>query len=435
MKLLPRSLLGRTALYLGIILVVGSVGWTAAIGYFLVRPLGELYGQMVGDTILIARPLLERDGVVPQRLSGKLVSMRIVADTGPLPKFRESSRREFPPDIFERLRTRLGDDTGLEQEQDSKDVWIRFRAGRHFYWLAVHVNPPAAFPPPILIWVGGGFAMSIGGAYLIIYRLGRRLRHVAEAARAFGHGQVTPALEETGPQEIQDLSASFNQMASDLQRHESERRLMLAGISHDLRTPLTRLRLATEFIETKTDPQLAAGMIHDIEELDSILKQFLDYARDGSEEAPAEADLNGIIREVCQRYARGGHRIALELGEVPAFVFRPLALRRVVTNLVENAVRYGRDSVEVRTSCAGDRVRLDVSDRGPGVAPERLKEIGRPFVRESQARSELGAGLGLAIVDRIVRAHGGRLELLNRPQGGFLARIDLTVGSAVPRQR
>ncbi len=435
MKIFPRTLLGRTTLLLGVILVIGSVSWTAAIGYFLLRPLRSTYTKQITDTIAMAQALLSGDeGTDASRLGGlpftKFSGLRVVADSGPLPAFLNPTERTLPSDILEELRAQLGPAIELKQQRDTGGVWIRFPAGPRYYWLVVPISPPAVFPYPVLIWIGGGFALSIGGAYLIIFQLTRRLRQITDQVRAFGQNGAVVPLDETGPMEVRALSAGFNQMAGDLQRHEGERRLMLAGISHDLRTPLTRIRLAAELVEPKVDPQLGAGMIQDIEEMDSILRQFLDYARDGSEEAACNADLNEIVREVCSRYLQGGHTLAVRLGALPEFLFRPLALRRVVTNLVENGVRYGRLEIEVQTGVEAERFWLEVRDRGPGVPAELLASLNRPFVRGSAARLELGSGLGLAIVDRIVRSHGGQLELRNRPEGGFLARVKLPQSGA-----
>lgn len=432
MKLFPHTLLSRTSLYLGVILVFSVVVWSAVIVYFLIRPLGDVYNRQISDTVRMAQAWLARDPADGQKLIKEFTGLRIVTEGGALPPFRDSKNIDLPPEMLAGLQAHLGEDKVVAQEQFSKTIWIRFRAGSHFYWFVVPFSPPSGFPSPILIWVGGAFALSIGGAYLIIFQLTRRLRHVTETARDFGLGRATPVLEETGAQEIKDLSAAFNQMRNDLGRHEGDRRLMLAGISHDLRTPLTRLRLAAELLPAGTDPGLASGMIQDIEELESILKQFLDYTRDGSEEPFITGDLNEITNEVCQRYIQSGHRIATDFENLPNIALRPLAWRRVVTNLIENAVRYGRESIEVKTRQEGETIGVEVSDCGPGVPPERLKDIARPFVRGTDARSDLGAGLGLAIVDRIVRAQGGQINLRNRPAGGFVARVELPIRSLQP---
>jgi two-component system osmolarity sensor histidine kinase EnvZ len=302
---------------------------------------------------------------------------------------------------------------------------MRFAARGNLFWLVLPLNRPTILPYSVLFWVGMGLAISVAGAYLIIFRLTQQLRKVTEAAQAVGRGEPPAPLEERGPQEIRDLSVGFNEMASDLKKLDSDRRLMLAGISHDLRTPLTHLRIAVELAAANAEPTIAAGMVHDIEDMDSILKQFLDYARDGSEEPFEESDLDAIVQEVSHRYTARGHPVKIELGKIPPFPFRRLAMRRVITNLVDNAVRYGRAGVRVKTRCTKATVTVVVSDEGPGIRSGNPADFLKPFAREDISRSESGAGLGLAIVDRAVRLHGGRLRLENQKPTGLLALIEL----------
>jgi two-component system osmolarity sensor histidine kinase EnvZ len=172
-------------------------------------------------------------------------------------------------------------------------------------------------------------------------------------------------------------------------------------------------------------------MIRDIEDVDTILNQFLDYARDGSEEAPEAGDLDALAGEMGQRYRDRGRSVTVELGHTPRFVFRPLAVRRAVANLVDNAVRYGRSEVRIVTAVAGDQAILAVADNGPGILAAAPEYFIRAFTREDASRSETGAGLGLTIVDRIARMHGGTFRLANRPEGGLLATIQLPLGSPV----
>jgi two-component system osmolarity sensor histidine kinase EnvZ len=262
------------------------------------------------------------------------------------------------------------------------------------------------------------------GAYVISYWLRRQLQSVVGAARVLGSGETPAPLAETGPEEIRQLSRGFNQMALNLEAFDADRRFMLAGISHDLSTPLTRMRLAVELMAMKKHPQ-AAGMIQDIEDMNAILLQFADYAKSGKEEEPKPGDLNQLVAEVCQRYAQSGKTIRTDLASLPPFPFRSLAIRRLVTNLVDNAARYTSGEIEVSTRLDNDYVDLTVSDRGPGISMAPSSLI-KPFVREDASRGlQSGAGLGLTIVDRITRIHGGQLSLRNREGGGLAVRVTL----------
>jgi len=213
---------------------------------------------------------------------------------------------------------------------------------------------------------------------------------------------------------------------------ERERAMVLAGISHDLRTPLTRLRLSLEMTGTRTDAEGAAAvraMVADVEEIDAILRQFLDFAR-GTDESKSEADLGALLAELAEHYQRLGKPVSVHPHHLPPFRFARLAVRRAIANLVDNALRHSGGAVDVMSFAAGDTVCIEVRDRGPGVPPGEIERLKRPFTRLESARSGAsGSGLGLAIVERIARAHDGRLELAPRDGGGLVARLVLAIRS------
>jgi two-component system, OmpR family, osmolarity sensor histidine kinase EnvZ len=199
---------------------------------------------------------------------------------------------------------------------------------------------------------------------------------------------------------------------------------VLAGISHALRTPLSRMRLALEM--SGAEAGAAGAMVADIDEIDAIIGQFLDFAR-GVSEHKAEQDLADLLDEVATHYTRVGKKVELALDDVPPFRFARMAVRRAICNLVDNALRYAAEPVEIELKRAPRAALIDVRDRGPGIPPEEAERLKRPFTRLDAARSgPAGAGLGLAIVERVARAHGGSLELLPRPDGGLIARLTLT---------
>ena len=267
------------------------------------------------------------------------------------------------------------------------------------------------------------------GVYIIFYWLRRQLQSLIGAARILGDGRMPPPLPETGPEEIRELSRGFNQLALNLEALESDRRLMLVGISHDLSTPLTRLRIAIELMEIKPDVNQIPGMIQDMEEMNGILVQFADYAKTGKDEEPVPGDFNQVVAEVCQRYVAVGKAVHSDLARIPKFDFRVLAVRRLVTNLVDNAARYGDGDIEVYTSYQDGIVTLSVLDQGPGIQSIDPNSLIKPFARENIARgTQSGAGLGLSIVDRIAKSHGGNLVLSNRPEAGLAVTVTIQVG-------
>jgi two-component system osmolarity sensor histidine kinase EnvZ len=317
----------------------------------------------------------------------------------------------------------------------------------NFLWLAVvrpavyerFVQPYEIYHPKGLMrflvdaeWALFAFVVCTIGVYIIFYWLRRQLQSLLGAARILGDGHMPPPLPETGPEEIRDLSRGFNQLARNLEALESDRRLMLVGISHDLSTPLTRLRLAIELMQMKPDVNQIPGIILDIEEMNGILVQFADYAKTGKEEEPLVGDFNQVVAEVCQRYVAVGRPVHWDLANQPVFGFRSMAIRRLVTNLVDNAARYGRGQIEVSTRYDEGIVTLTVRDQGPGIRSTDPNNLIKPFARENTARGEqLGAGLGLSIVDRIAKTHGGRLVLGNRPEGGLVVTVTIPISQSI----
>jgi two-component system osmolarity sensor histidine kinase EnvZ len=292
------------------------------------------------------------------------------------------------------------------------------------YWVML---PRERFEPPIgLEWLGGALALlglALAGGWLIASTLSRPLGAIAAAAGEVGRGQAPAPLAETGPREMRTVSVAFNRMAGDLASMERERAMVLAGISHDLRTPLSRLRLAIEM--SGTDQETADGMGADVEEMDQVIGQFLAFAR-GEDEPHTEEDLISLLSELAGSYRKRGKDVAFKPVSLPPLRFAPLAVRRAVANLVDNALHYAGGAIEIRTAREGAHAVIEVLDRGPGVPAAEADRLKRPFTRLERARSGRGgAGLGLAIVERIARAHGGRLDLAARDGGGLVARISL----------
>jgi two-component system osmolarity sensor histidine kinase EnvZ len=212
-----------------------------------------------------------------------------------------------------------------------------------------------------------------------------------------------------------------------LKHHAAERAIVLAGLSHDLRTPLARLRLESEL--SINDETARAAAVADIEQMDAIIAQFLDYARGDGDETPVGADINALVEQVAKRPGRVPVKPSLDLGTLPPSVrVRPKALTRAVANLLDNARKYGAEPFAVKTRRERDEIVIDILDSGPGIPETELERIKRPFTRLENARTDTtGTGLGLAIVERIARLHGGKFELLNHPEGGLTARLRLPV--------
>ena len=324
-----------------------------------------------------------------------------------------------------KIKQALGERTRFAYARDRVEgFWVSFSIDEDDYWVML---PRERFEPRFgLEWLGGGLALlglALAGAWLIASALSRPLAAIAAAAREVGRGRAPTPLAESGPTEMRTVSIAFNRMAGDLAAMERERATVLAGISHDLRTPLSRLRLAIEM--SGTDRQTAAGMGADVEEMDKVIGQFLAFAR-GEDEPLLEGDLNTLVAEIVDGYRKRDQTVAFAPGKLASLRFAPLAVRRAVGNLIDNALHYAGAPIEVSTARSGTLALIEVKDRGPGVPQSELERLKRPFTRLDEARSGGGgAGLGLAIVERIARAHGGRFEIAVREGGGLVARLAL----------
>lgn len=289
------------------------------------------------------------------------------------------------------------------------ELWFtspRFRG----HWLVVRLRGEQRHPPfAFMGWIALVAGIVFVGAYLFTRYLTRPLVRLADATQYIARGEALPALPERGPAEVRRLTRALRDASEEARRTTRDRELMLAGISHDLRTPLARLRIAAELLPGDDDT-LRDGMVQDIEELDAIVGQFMAYVRDGSDEAAKPCRLGELVRAAVEPLQRGGNDIGLELAEVPTLELRPLAIQRLVANLVHNALNHGWPPVSVACGTRDGFVFLTVRDRGEGVDAAQFADLSRPFSRGDTARTSQGSGLGLSIVARIARLHGADLS-------------------------
>ncbi|MVC34115.1 two-component system sensor histidine kinase EnvZ [Vibrio cholerae] len=263
------------------------------------------------------------------------------------------------------------------------------------------------------------------GGWLFIRLQNRPLIALEKAAKMVGRGETPPHLPEQGTLEIRSVTRAFNRMSKGIQALEEDRALLMAGISHDIRTPLTRIHLATEMMSPE-DSYLAESIISDTEECNQIISQFMDYLKPVNREAFEAVDLNDIASDVAS--SEGGYEVQIETelqaGLAPA-LGNPIAIKRSLSNLVVNALRYGNGWVKVSSGMTADKklVWLSVEDNGPGIDPSQVNKVFEPFTRGDTARGSEGTGLGLAIVKRIVSQHHGAVSVSNRSQGGLRAQI------------
>lgn len=267
-------------------------------------------------------------------------------------------------------------------------------------------------------------AMSAWAVWRVIWPL----RRLSEQADAFGRSIAISPIEEEGPLEIRRVARAFNLMQERVTRSLQDRTRMLAAISHDLRTPLTRMRLQ---LDTSSTDIARGKLLKDVGLMQSMVSSALAFLSGGSDQEQREwLDLGALLSTVCDEFEERGAAIGYEGPEQIRFFCRPHAITRALTNLVENGINFG-SSVVVTASIKGDRIEIDVADDGPGIPKDKLKDVLEPFVRLDPARSGRpgSVGLGLSIVKEIVEAHGGTLELIQRQPTGLVVRVTFRIES------
>lgn len=330
--------------------------------------------------------------------------------------------------VGKKIREKLGPETLVAiNHLGVPGLWISFSIQQDDYWVVIpRFIGERPFPWQWFGWVALVALLSLLGAYVIAARINRPLSFLVKAADRISQGDQPPKLPEEGANEMREVLRTFNEMAEALARLDSERTLLLAGVSHDLRTPLARLRLAVEMLPKEVGDATRDGMVQDIADMDNIINQFLDFVR-GVEGEPAQlVEVNELIQSLADRHARAGRTLELNLSSNYKVPMRPMAMHRLIGNLIDNAFAYGKGRVAVSTKITAGYMVISILDNGPGIPPAHMARLLRPFERMDTARgNEGGSGLGLAIADRIAKLHKGKLELFNRPQGGLEARLSL----------
>ncbi|WP_374328472.1 ATP-binding protein [Azonexus sp.] len=429
---MPRSLLARTFFLLALLVLSSTAGWLALFSHIDVEPRARESAAMATSAVNLIRASIF--AAAPDKRPRLFAEFASTEGIRLLPAEEQDQLVPMPDSRFHELMrdtivARLGPTTRIAAEVNGEPgFWVSFRFNpkdEDEFWLVLpRERVTRDFAARWLSWGALAVALALMVAWLIASRLSRPLKALARSAQAVGRGQTPTPLAEDGAEELRALAAAFNTMASDLARHEKDRSEVLAGISHDLRTPLTRLRLEAEL--SVSDEAARQGIVADIDQMESVISQFMDYARAESGEAPEFTDLAALLAAIGERQAAIGRPLDVDLDGVSSAKIRPKAVSRAVINLIDNAWKYGGGAVSLRANAIDDEIRIEVADCGPGIPESELERLKRPFTRLEVARTDVtGTGLGLAIVERIARLHGGRLELLANPAGGLLARLVL----------
>jgi len=444
-KLWLRSgLFWRTFFLMSLLTTLSMGSWIGMLNVFQRGPQVQQTAELVVSVVTLTKAALTHSAPEARlELLIELVSnegIRVFA-LEPTDEVAPPPDNALMPDIAAAVREKLGQQTRFSSRVNGMaGFWISFNIEDDEYWLMLERERLAGLTR--IQWLGWASVvgvLSLLGAAFISSLINLPLARLTAATRAFAKGERPAPLPEKGPQEIIEANRSFNQMVEDLAQVEKDRAVILAGISHDLRTPLARMQLEVEMANLPVEAR--EGMQSDIAQMDAIIGQFLDYAKPTEAATFVPVDLSGLIADSAMHAARMPDvRTSTEITEGIHVMGNETDLRRVINNVVENARRYARTpgkdvteiefSCHVRTTAHGRRAVVEIGDHGPGVPPDQINQLLKPFTRLDTARGQAnGAGLGLAIVERVVTRHNAELTVRNREGGGLLVQLALPLAS------
>lgn len=428
-KILPKSLLGRSLLILIVPLVLIQVisafvfyeaHWEK-VSRYLARGLAGDIGAMVD---------LVRDDPTPEGLARTFeiaksrMNMKVTVREGEiLPNTREIVVGELhDPFFLQTLEERVGLPFHIISPPESKLITIEVQiANGVMTATALKKRLFSSTTYVFVIWMMGSSLLLFGVAIVFMRNQVRPIRRLAMAADAFGKRQDVENFKPEGAREVRQAASAFLKMKARIERQIEQRTHMLAGVSHDLRTPLTRMKLQLAMMGDSDDIR---DLSNDVHEMEHMLEGYLAFVRGEGSEEPVDTDLSALIGDIVTSFRRKGAKIDFHSEGDISLSVRPNAFKRCVTNLLENADRYSSHAM-VRMGIRNDIVEVTVDDDGPGIPEDKIEDVFKPFYRLERSRNSQtgGVGLGLSIVRDVVRHHGGDIYLSTSPQGGLRARL------------
>lgn len=426
-KLLPRSAFSQTVVLIGSLLLINQLVSYLSVAAYFIQPTYQQINQLIARQV----KLLFVDGVDVGREHLTMVDAlnAKVRDDG-MHVYNQKQAREAGIEqatYYALLSSQMSEHLGGKAEVriaqgEFFEIWIRPPQAPSI-WIKVPLtgfNEYDLSPLTLYLMVIG--ALSVAGGWWFARQQNRPLRRLQKAAISVSMGDYPEPLPLAGSTEIVEVTNAFNRMSHGMKQLEQDRALLMAGISHDLRTPLTRIRLASEMMVAE-DEYLKEGIVHDIEDMDAIINQFIAYIRQDQESIREQEQINYLIQDVAQAESNREGEIEVVLNECPEIPIQTIAVKRILSNLVENAFRYGNGWVRLTSHFDGQRVGFSVEDDGPGIPESEIPNLFQPFTQGDAARGSVGSGLGLAIIKRIVDRHQGEVILTNRIAGGLHAQV------------
>jgi two-component system osmolarity sensor histidine kinase EnvZ len=426
----------RTFFLLTFLITASLAIWVASITVVERAPRARQIASQIASIVTVTRAALTNSA---PELRRELLNDLVTSEGIMIFPLEDNDLVESAPEspllsqIESDVRAKLGPQTKFAGKVNDRDgFWVSFDIEGDLYWLGLErqrIDRPSGIQ--WLEWAGLTLIISMLGAVFITRLINQPLARLTAATHAIAHGIVPEPLPERGPEEIKEANRSFNQMVADLNRVESDRALVLAGISHDLRTPLARMQLEVEMANLPADARL--GMQSDLNQMDAIIGQFLDYAKPTDSTTFTPLNLSDLLADCVQAASRMRDlHVRTDITEDLMVLGNPIDLKRVFNNLIENARRYGKTAnsefaeIDVQCRVSGSDALVAVSDHGQGVPEADIERLLRPFTRLDAARGQAnGAGLGLAIVDRAIKRHNGKMQVRNRDGGGLMIEIRL----------
>lgn len=430
MRFFPRSAFGQTVFLIGFLLLINQLVSYFSVAFYVIKPSTQQISHLIARQVNLLLPVAslssEEQAVISahvQQVTGtQLFSEEQAMQQG---LANASYYSYFSQQMSQELQTEA--EVRISQT-DNFIFWVRSAAAPE-YWIRVPLAGLEETSFPLLtfylLMIG---TLSVIGGWLLARHLNRPLQSLQVAAIQVGRGEFPPPLSEnTGATEMTAVTKAFNYMASGIKQLEQDRALLMAGVSHDLRTPLTRIRLASEMM-TEQDSWIRDGIVNDIDDMNAIIDQFIDYLRHHKQEELQRINLNDLIEEAVQAEQVQQRKLITRLEpQLPTIWLRRIAMKRVLNNLLENALRYSDGDVEISSGYerSQKRVYLEIRDHGPGIPEHKMQAMFSPFVQGDEARGSGGSGLGLAIIKKIIDTHQGEIRLHNHAYGGLVVTVIL----------
>ncbi len=439
MKFIPNTLLARFLILIATVLIIAQVVSIRIFDYFERGPRAEAVAQEIETIVNFTRVSL-----ISSREDKRLELLSELSTKGDIriyPAYYFEDIEPLAPDPFlqvivSKLKARLGEDTiVVTNHYGIPGLWVSFAIDQDEFWVVIPTPGDRPFP---WHWIGWGIivaGLSIIGAYATATRINKPLNLLINATEQLKKGTFPEKLPLDSVTEFRTMSQTFNEMAESLGKVDQERKVLLAGVSHDIRTPLTRLRIAIEMLPEKIASKLKKSMEEDIFEIDNILNQFIDYVRGFNQEATVTTNLNEFFSHMKNQHQILNRNIVLVSNlKIPIFYdIKPISFRRLFDNLINNAFSYSTGEVVITIRKHKENISISVLDDGPGIPPDHIQRLLKPFERfdvisinkKQIANNREGCGLGLAIVDKITEAHNGKLVISNRAKKGLEVKIIL----------